>query len=353
MHAPCLTTFVGCRWFVVGSLCSNFLLFAPRSEAERIRFAEAALLRVNNQRDSGQEPLDSEDDSEEGPFQLHRAAAAAGYFRPPLQERATGQDRTDLLEATVNAILAAPVLLDLAEALPEWDTAYGALGIDLPTFLKSRECTSLLKRKLMDGCLLEVKHGTFVRLPSRTECQASDITLAMEAGDGRTVAAIVLARLLREPAVASEKLLRQTIADGYTKSVPNAEYFVLQAIGALPRQVGKVVKECVDIIASGYLRLERSRAVLVDAAFSPSNAHCLNIQIALKRLGHHFAVEEWKTCSWQSAATTVPGPVSHVTKVEKVIPEDTDTQASLALCVFMVHICKQHHTCKHLLLMDM
>lgn len=322
----------------IGSLCSNRLFFAPRSEAERVRFAEAALVRVNNQRDSGQEPLDSEADSEEGPFQLHRAAAAAGYFRPPLQERATGQDRTDLLEATVNSILAAPVLLDLAEALPEWDTAYGALGMDLPTFLKSRECTSLLKRKLMDGCLLEVKHGTFVRLPSRTECQASDITLAMEAGDGRKVAAIVLARLLGD--VASEKLLRQTIADGYTKSVPNAEDFVLQAIGALPRQVGKVVKECVDIIASGYLRLERSRAVLVDAAFSPSNAHCLNFQIALKRLGHHFAVEEWKTCSWQSAATTVPDPVSHVTKVEKVVLEDTDTQASLALCVVMVQIRK-------------
>lgn len=324
---------------MVGSLCCNRLFFAPRSEAERVRFAEAALMRVNNQRDSGQEPLDLEADSEEGPFQLHRAAAAAGYFRPPLQERATGQDRTDLLEATMNAILAAPVLLDLAEALPEWDTAYGALGIDLPTFLKSRECTSLLKRKLMDGCLLEVKHGTFVRLPSRTECQASDITLAMEAGDGRTVAAIVLARLLRD--VASEKLLRQTIADGYTKSVPNAEDFVLQAIGALPRQVGKVVKECVDIIASGYLRLERSRAVLVHAAvMRPSNAHCLNLQIALKRLGHHFAVEEWKTSSWGSAATTVPDPVSHVTKVEKVVLEDTDTQASLALCVVMVQIRK-------------
>lgn len=270
-------------------------------------------------RDSKKSSEDSEDT-----LQLLRAAAAAGYFRPAPQETATGQDRSELVEAAVDAVLEAPVLLDLAEALPEWDNEYGALG-DLPAFLRSRECTLVLRQKLKDGCLMELNHGTFVRLPAPEECETGDITISMKAGDGRTVAAIVVARLLREQKRAPVHLITDTIAAGYTGPVSNAEDFLLQAVGALPRQIVKVAKKAVNIIASGYLRLERPRMELVNAAFSPENSRCLHFQLALKRLGNHFAVEEWTRCSWQSVSkitTADPGP-TRVIKAEQVVPEES------------------------------
>ena len=259
-------------------------------------------------------------------LQLHRIAAAAGYFRPPPQKTATGEDRVDLIDRAVDAVLQAPVLLDLAEALPEWDVAYGGLGMDLPEFLRSRECSSALRQKLRDGCLMELNHGTFVRLPAQDECQTGDMISAMKAGDGRAIAAIVVARLMREQTNAPVDLMTSTITAGYPGSISNPEDFVLQAVGALPRQGVKMAKLALDIIASGYLRLERPPMALVDAAFSPENSGCLHFQIALKRLGYHFEIDDWKEGSWQSAAKTrasVATGSARVTKLDEVIPEET------------------------------
>ena len=261
-------------------------------------------------------------------LQLHRIAAAAGYFHPPLQKTATGEDRIDLIDRAVDAVLQAPVLLDLAEALPEWDVAYGGLGMDLPEFLRSRECSSALRQKLRDGCLMELNHGTFVRLPAQDECQTGDMISAMKAADGRAIAAIVVARLMREQTNPPVDLMTSTITAGYPGSISNPEDFVLQAVGALPRQGVKVAKLALEIIASGYLRLERPPMALVDAAFSPENSGCLHFQIALKRLGYHFEIDDWKECSWQSAAKTRASVATatgsaRVTKLDEVIPEET------------------------------
>ena len=312
MPAPCLQ---------IVSEAVRSLNLQPRSGEELERITDAALAHVDQMPPEDTESLEPDDT-----LQLHRVAAAAGFFRPPPQETVMGQDRDELIQNAVKAVLQAPVLLDLAEALPEWDLAYGALGMDLPDFLRSRECSAALRKELRDGCLLELNRGTFVRLPAPEECQAGDLTTAMKEGDGRTVAAIVVARLVRDQERAPVDLMRQTIADGYAGSVANAEDFVLRAVGAVPRQVVKVLnKPTIDIIASGYLRLERSRMVLVNAAFSPENSGCLDFQIALKRLGHHFGIDQWKECSWQSAsnvtanvATAAPAPV---TEVQEVVPE--------------------------------
>ncbi|CAK9043761.1 Protein NO VEIN (Protein EMBRYO DEFECTIVE 2597), partial [Durusdinium trenchii] len=292
-------------------------------EIERITDAalEYAIRPADRKRDDKRlwEPSDGED-----ALQLHRAAASAGYFRPPPQETATGQDRTDLIDEAVEAVTQAPVLLDLAEALREWDVIYGALGMGLPEFLRSRECTLALRKKLKDGCLMELNHGTFVRLPMPEECETGNMAAAMKAGDGRALTAIVVARLVREQARAPVGLMTETIADGYL-FIANPEDFVLQAVAALPRQVVKVAKLALDIIASGYLRLERSRVTLVGAAFSPENSRCLDAQIALKSLGHHFGIDEWKERSWQSVKTTAiaaTGPARHLTDFEEAIPED-------------------------------
>ena len=296
----------------------------PRTDKEIERITDAALeyaIRpADRKRDDKRlwEPSDGED-----ALQLHRAAASAGYFRPPPQETATGQDRTDLIDEAVEAVTQAPVLLDLAEALREWDVIYGALGMGLPEFLRSRECTLALRKKLKDGCLMELNHGTFVRLPMPEECETGNMAAAMKAGDGRALTAIVVARLVREQARAPVGLMTETIADGYL-FIANPEDFVLQAVAALPRQVVKVAKLALDIIASGYLRLERSRVTLVGAAFSPENSRCLDAQIALKSLGHHFGIDEWKERSWQSVKTTAiaaTGPARHLTDFEEAIPE--------------------------------
>eukprot|EP00913_Durusdinium_trenchii_P008719 g8190.t1 len=47
--------------------------------------------------------------------------------------------------------------------------------------------------------------------------------------------------------------------------------------------------------------------------------------MALKRLGHHFGIDEWKERSWQSVKTTAiaaTGPARHLTDFEEAIPED-------------------------------
>ncbi|CAK9103044.1 unnamed protein product [Durusdinium trenchii] len=316
-----------CRSVASGNSLPNVCaLLAKREtdkEIERITDAalEDAIRPADRKRDDKRlwEPSDGEDT-----LRLHRAAASAGYFRPPLQETATGQDRTDLVDEAVEAVLQAPVLLDLAEALEEWDVAYGALGMGLSEFLRSRECTLALRQKLKDGCLMELNHGTFVRLPVPEECESSNMATAMKAGDGRALAGIVVARLVREQARAPVELMTETITDGYV-FISNPEDFVLQAVAALPRQVVKVAKLVLDIIASGYLCLERSRMALVGTAFSPENSCCLDAQMALKRLGHHFGIDEWKERSWQSVKTTAiaaTGPALHLTDFEEAIPED-------------------------------
>ena len=222
-------------------------------------------------------------------------ASSSHVSLPAAQQAAMSEERDRLLESATEAVISCPVLFDVVESLPEWERDFGALAMDVSSFLRSLEFESRARKRGAVGCILEVRHSVFVRMPSAEDCSTERLAKALEAVDGRRVTAIVLARLLREGAAAPLSLLKEQISKGYRAFVETQpERFLLTAIAALPRGIAS--KEVVEIIASGYMRLERPPVALLNLVFGDYEG-VPSFSSALKRLGLHFGITEWEDLS--------------------------------------------------------
>ncbi|CAE7263122.1 NOV [Symbiodinium natans] len=213
----------------------------------------------------------------------------------PATQAATSEERDELLEEATEAVLSCPVLFDVAESLPEWEMRFGALAMDISCFLRSPEFEARASKRGAVGSILEVRHNAFVRLPLAKDCSTERLATALEATDGRAVSAIVLARLLREGRAAPSSLLKDQISKAFTGAFKEgeSERFLLTAVAALPRGALDVTKEAIEIIASGYMRLERPPAALLNMAFNPAYEGVPWLRSALKQLGLQYGVKEW------------------------------------------------------------
>ncbi|CAJ1374477.1 unnamed protein product [Effrenium voratum] len=188
------------------------------------------------------------------------------------------------LEQAAQALLSAPLLMDLTEALPQWSRDFRGLG-DLVSFVRSADFQAIAQRKGAEGCLVEVRHGSFVRVPRRSECQLDSLNSAVNSENAREAAAIVFARLVREGKTYME-MMRESVSVGY-KDFKESENFLLRAVAALPLQAPR---EAIDVLSAGYLRLERPRLNMAAAARGGSLRH----RLALKRLACYFNFPEWE-----------------------------------------------------------
>ena len=218
-------------------------------------------------------------------------ASSSHVSLPAAQQVAMSEERDRLLESATEAVLSCPLLFDVVESLPEWETNFGALAMDVSSFLRSPEFQSRARKRGAVACVLEVRHSVFLRLPSAEDSSTERLAEALGAVDGRCVAAIVLARILREGTAAPLSLLKEQVSKGYRAFVETQpEHFLLTAIAALPRGIAS--KEVVEIIASGYMRLERPPVALLNLVFGVYEG-VPSFRSALKRLGLHFGIMEW------------------------------------------------------------
>ena len=223
---------------------------------------------------------------------------------PTPKPAATSEERDELLEAAADAVLSSPMLFDLAEALPEWETDFGALATDVCSFVRSPEFNTRARRRGAELCVLEVRHGVFVRLPRAEDCSTERLAEALQAVDGRTVSAIVLARLLREGNAAA-LLMKDQVSKSYGAfKQDEAERFLLTAVAALPQGALDVLKEAVQILAFGYLRLERPTSALLATVFDPVYEGLPCLRSALKLMGLQFGVKEWIDLSRPTVTTS-------------------------------------------------
>ena len=213
---------------------------------------------------------------------------------PTPKQAATSEERDELLEEATDAVLSSPMLFDLVEALPEWETYFGALATDVCSFVRSPEFNRRAISRRAGLSILEVRHGVLVRIPRAEDCSAETLAEALQAVDGRAVSAIVSARLLHEGHSAALVMKDQVSKSYGAFKQEEAERFLLTAVAALPRgalEILDVLKEAVQILASGYLRLERPTSELLATVFDPVYEGLPCLRSALKLMGLQFGVK--------------------------------------------------------------
>lgn len=104
------------------------------------------------------------------------------------------EHRADLVMKAVEAIEQVPVLMDLHEALPEWNKKFLPLG-SLVDFLASDEIRALARGGLPPLQVIEVRCGQLVRL---TDGSFSTLQAALMNKDPRKTAASIISRLLAD-----------------------------------------------------------------------------------------------------------------------------------------------------------
>ena len=121
------------------------------------------------------------------------------------------------------------------------------------------------------------------------------------------VSAIVSARLLHEGHSAA-LAMKDQISNSYGAfKQEEAERFLLTAVAALPRgalEILDVLKEAVQILASGYLRLERPTSELLATVFDPVYEGLPCLRSALKLMGLQFGIKEWIYLSRPTVTTS-------------------------------------------------
>ncbi|CAE8595693.1 unnamed protein product, partial [Polarella glacialis] len=226
---------------------------------------------------------------------LQTSLAAAGHL-PAEQapDQAQGSVRAEAAARAVEAILEVPLLVNLRDALSDWSRRFGpVLGTDLASFLRSAAFTEMAAAQLGSRCVLELRHGSFVLLPTGQDSRPAAFAAALTARDARRAAAIVLALMLEErPPL---ELLRQVADEAYRSwDLPGvAEDFLLRAVCTLPQESPKA---CVEILGSSYLRLERPRQDLLAVGMA---AESTEFTMALRRVGRLFGVMEWQEAAWR------------------------------------------------------
>ena len=104
------------------------------------------------------------------------------------------EHRADLVMKAVEAIEQVPVLIDLHEALPEWNKKFLPLG-SLVDFLASDEIRALASGGLPPLQVIEVRCGQLVRV---TDGSFSTLQAALMNKDPRKTAASIMSRLLAD-----------------------------------------------------------------------------------------------------------------------------------------------------------